>query len=112
MRWPISIKGNFKFENCVFTTVPYYYQPNGGDNNLPTFINCSTSIEGDFGFNGTKSIAASHFYKSVSYGSFTLNNHTENKLGYKKQMKYNNPIAYELFGIESIKIDSIKKMEM
>ncbi len=108
LRWPISINGSFKFENCVFTTVPFYSQSNGDGIGLCSFINCGTTLEGSFGVDGIKSASTSHFFQNVAYGNFILHNYIADRKGKTEMYHYIHPYPYQDFGIEKITINSIK----
>lgn len=106
MKTPISIFGNFKFENCVFTTVPFYAQSISTNESM-LFTNCKTTLEGDFGFRGIKSTNPVHLFENIAYGNFILNSSVD-KLN-SKQLLYTNAEPFEIFGFNKVNINKINK---
>ena len=107
--WPISIRGGFKFENCIFTTVPFYTQGNSdGGLGLSSFFNCFTTLEGSFGINGMKTTSTAQFFFSVAYGDFILHNYISDRIAKTETYHYTHPYAYQIFGLDKIYISSIK----
>ena len=105
-RWPVSMFGNFRFENCVFNTVPFYSQELSSEASF-IFTNCRTIMEGDFGLNGIKTTNPVHLFTNVAYGNFTLHSSFDKKNN--KLFTYKNPIASDIFDLAKVAVNSINK---
>lgn len=106
MKTPISIFGNFKFENCVFTTVPFYSQSISTNESM-LFTNCKTTLEGDLGFSGIKTTNPVHLFENIAYGNFILNSSIDKSNN--KQILYTNDTPFEIFGFNKVSINTINK---
>jgi hypothetical protein len=103
---PVSVKGDFKFENCVFETVPYFSLNN--DYKVPSFINCQTASEGSFGYSGIKASYPGYFHQNVAYGNFILKDYNFDPDGIKQQFRYENHQPFREVGyISNVQITSL-----
>jgi hypothetical protein len=102
--WPVSIAGNFKFENCVFETVPFFSQSH--NYGQPLFVNCNTTLQGGFGITGIRSTTPGNFSKNVAYGSFILRDYLADKESNQQQFRYENHIPFQLVGEKKVVLAS------